>query len=764
MRPVLVGLAILAAAAVPARAERTLLADDYLDRLRGMWLGEILGNYAGRPVEGQRLRGGLTYAIDWADLAATDPWQGDDDTVFESMYASMLAGAPAPSPADVQDAWEAHVVPANCYIANRQARWLMDYGIGVPDTGSIHYNMHWYAIDSQITTEAVGAAAPGMRQQAADLAADFGGVTNDGYALHAAQFYAAMYAAAPFETDVADVVAKGLEVVPASSRTSTIIEDVCAWHADDLADGTPDWRSTQEKIWDAYGLGDTEPGRYHDWIESAVNTALTTMAILYGEGDFKQTVEIAVQGGYDADCNPATAGGLVGLMSGYSGLPADLTAAATDTYEVAGLTGVPTPTTISAVAATWQAAAEQQILAAPGGSIDGTGPGRTYHLPDDVLAPTLEKWDPDGPAGLVHVIGTVGGTVAASASVEAPVQERDRDNLDQIIDGIVDVTYNGHVPYATDDGDNAQPAGGDWYQVAFDRDVAMTSVVFTEGDIVWDRINSDPRVTAVRGGYFEDLTVEVRQGGTFVPVSNIVFSEPLDPYTYYQSIELSFDWTTGDAVRIRGTAGGAAEFTTILELEVRGALDLGDGNLVVDYATPPAGDYSPEFLAVEALVASGFQDGPGGYWDGPGIQSSAAAAMADHATALAVFDNAGPGGGKADLEGEPVDATAVLVKYTWYGDINLDGVVDFNDYNIIDNTFLGGATTDQHWQRGDLNYDGVADFNDYNLIDNTYLAHAGETLGASGGGLPVPTPEPATLALVAVGAAAVASRRRTIRR
>jgi len=190
------------------------------------------------------------------------------------------------------------------------------------------------------------------------------------------------------------------------------------------------------------------------------------------------------------------------------------------------------------------------------------------------------------------------------------------------------------------------------------------------------------------------------------------------------------------------------------------AVDLTVNNLIVDYTTPPTpGGYSAEFLAVEALVASGFQDGPGGYWDGPGIQSSAAAGTADHATALAVFDNAGPGGGKADLEGEPVDATSVLVKYAWFGDINLDGVVDFNDYNIIDNTFLGGDTANQHWQRGDLNYDTVVDFNDYNLIDNTYLAHAGETLAVSAP--PSPTPEPATVALVCLGAAGLLLRRRS---
>ena len=59
LRPAMLA-AIIMAAAAPALAERTLSADDYLDKLRGMWLGEILGNYAGRPYEGAyATRGGV---------------------------------------------------------------------------------------------------------------------------------------------------------------------------------------------------------------------------------------------------------------------------------------------------------------------------------------------------------------------------------------------------------------------------------------------------------------------------------------------------------------------------------------------------------------------------------------------------------------------------------------------------------------------------------------------------------------------------------
>ena len=412
-----------------------------------------------------------------------------------------------------------------------------------------------------------------MRQTAADLAGRLGSVTNDGYAVHAAQFYAAMYAAAPLETDVEAVVAKGLEVVPATSRTYAIIQDVRAWYAADKADGVLDWRATQGMIYDKY-VGAGALGRYRNWLESSVNTALTTLAILYGQGDFKRTVAIGVAGGFDSDCNPATAGGLVGLMKGWSGLPPDLTAAAADNYHLATFVNYPPDTTLTEIARQQQAVAERQILLA-GGTIEGEGAARVYRLPDaDAVRPPIEKPDPTGPRGLVAAVRAAGGTVATSASVEKRNPASDRDNLDQIIDGITDVSYNGHLPYTTYDGTNPQPPGGDFYQLSFDRKAIFTSLVFYEGDIAWNGINADPREVEPKGGYFESLTItiEVGNGGVFEPAVVTAVSEPLDPYAYFQRIEFTLDPIEGDAIRIRGEAGGTQEFTSIVELEGYGYL------------------------------------------------------------------------------------------------------------------------------------------------------------------------------------------------
>ena len=63
-----------------------------------------------------------------------------------------------------------------------------------------------------------------------------------------------------------------------------------------------------------------------------------------------------------------------------------------------------------------------------------------------------------------------------------------------------------------------------------------------------------------------------------------------------------------------------------------------------------------------------------------------------------------------------VNATDVLVKYTYGGDANLDGLLDGADYGLIDNYIQFPGTTG--WGNGDFNYDGVIDGADYGILDN----------------------------------------------
>jgi hypothetical protein len=56
----------------------------------------------------------------------------------------------------------------------------------------------------------------------------------------------------------------------------------------------------------------------------------------------------------------------------------------------------------------------------------------------------------------------------------------------------------------------------------------------------------------------------------------------------------------------------------------------------------------------------------------------------------------------------------ILVKYTYYGDADFNGSVDFDDYVRTDGGFNTGGL---HWLTGDYDGNGAVDFDDYVLLD-----------------------------------------------
>ena len=69
----------------------------------------------------------------------------------------------------------------------------------------------------------------------------------------------------------------------------------------------------------------------------------------------------------------------------------------------------------------------------------------------------------------------------------------------------------------------------------------------------------------------------------------------------------------------------------------------------------------------------------------------------------------------------PIASASVLIKLTYYGDANLDGTINADDYALLDRGFAQHAST---WQEGDFNYDGIINSQDYLLIDQTLFSQA----------------------------------------
>jgi hypothetical protein len=156
---------------------------------------------------------------------------------------------------------------------------------------------------------------------------------------------------------------------------------------------------------------------------------------------------------------------------------------------------------------------------------------------------------------------------------------------------------------------------------------------------------------------------------------------------------------TNHRVLVIGLAGTATP--PLFSIDPTSSLDLSDNDLLV---------HDGNLASIDGLLTTGFNSA-GGYWNGPGIQSSAAARQL--LTALGVGQPSSSG----TIDGESVNTSDVEVRYTYYGDANLDGHVDGSDYSKIDYGFTHHLAG---WANGDFNYDGVVDGSDYTLIDNAF--------------------------------------------
>src|SRR5262249_24014495 len=137
-------------------------------------------------------------------------------------------------------------------------------------------------------------------------------------------------------------------------------------------------------------------------------------------------------------------------------------------------------------------------------------------------------------------------------------------------------------------------------------------------------------------------------------------------------------------------------------------LDIGENDWVVDY--PSAGP-SP-FATLAAQVAQGYNTGD---WLGTGITSRFAAATASsmHPTAVGIAESSNVFASfPASFSGVNVDSSAVLMRYTYSGDANLDGTVDTIDFNLLAASF---GQSGKSWYNGDFSYNGTVDTVDFNL-------------------------------------------------
>jgi ADP-ribosylglycohydrolase len=302
--------AVPVVAAKPSNQIIEIPCDVLEDKIRGGFLGQVIGDLNGLKHE-------MKYILDPGNVehytpALPDGAWTDDDTDIEWPYVLEIQRTNdlLIPPHRISEIWQEHI-NRRIWCSHLYVRQIMDLGIDPPLTGRVEINP-WadFNLSGQFVSESWGLISPGMPQTAARIGIHYTHVSVQGEAIQSTQMMDSMIAAAFLTSSMEKILDSGAEALDPHSVMSEIMTDVRRWHKEN----PKDWRATRKLTKDKYCKygGHDMRDRNGVWL----NGASTISALLYGDGDFVQTVRNAFNFGWDADNNAAASGAILGVIKG----------------------------------------------------------------------------------------------------------------------------------------------------------------------------------------------------------------------------------------------------------------------------------------------------------------------------------------------------------------------------------------------------------------------------------------------------------------
>ena len=356
------------------------IPSDYEHRVYAGWLGKCIGVRFGAPLENwtyQDIRDHLGELDGYLPLPEGKIFKPDDDTNLPLILIRALQYyGPEITAEQMGDAW------LNYLGDQRATLWWGGYGVSTehtaylnlkagtpaPDSGSTALNGVVMAeqIGGQIFSDIWGLVAPNDPALAADYAAKAASVSHDGNGVYGGMFIAAMVSAAFSENDPQRLIEAGLSVIPEQCEYAQTVRAVLDFHRQQ----PDDWHAAYHFIAERWG---DYPGVVH----IIPNAAVIVMALLYGEGDFSRSIQIANMAGWDTDCNVGNVGAIMGVAVGLEGIETRWREPMNDLLVAASIIGTRNLT---------DAASNAHLLAGLGREIAGeaappVGPRYPFELP-----------------------------------------------------------------------------------------------------------------------------------------------------------------------------------------------------------------------------------------------------------------------------------------------------------------------------------------------------------------------------------------------
>lgn len=319
----------------PSLPELELDEDRLHNRLQAAWLGRCAGCVLGKPVEGwdrETIRSYLQLARaypleDYVPRLEPMPYgyemhpswpevvrgsirfvAHDDDIDYTIIALHILETRGFDfGLEDVAETWMSRVPYLATYTAERAAYRNLVCGLRPPDTAT-YRNPYREWIGAQIRADMWGYVSPGDLERAAELAFKDAALSHTRNGIYGEMWASALVAASFVAPSMRIALEAALTKVPPRSRLAEALRYVF-----DLCERGLGWEVARSEIEERYG--------HYSFVHTINNAAVVAAALMWGEGDYARTVGLAVQGGWDSDCNGATAGSAFGAMHGMESLP-----------------------------------------------------------------------------------------------------------------------------------------------------------------------------------------------------------------------------------------------------------------------------------------------------------------------------------------------------------------------------------------------------------------------------------------------------------
>ncbi|MBQ9116933.1 MAG: ADP-ribosylglycohydrolase family protein [Clostridia bacterium] len=298
---------------------RKLSKKDYIEKMKGCWLGKSIGGTLGTPFEPTR----GVFDIDYYTADLSNGMLPNDDLDLQLVWLNAAERYKTELNAQIlADYWILGVIP----------NWA-EYGVGksnmrmglIPPVTGKYRNNYKDSNGAWIRSEIWACLAPGHPEIAAKYAFEDACADHADEGVYGEIFIAAIESAAFVESDKFKLIDIGLSYIPKDCECAKAVRRIIELYRSGI-----DWKAARYQLmkdfpgsFGAQWRGVEEGISNSDWgYDAPNNIAITLIGWLYAGDDFGRALCITTGCGEDSDCTAGALGAILGILLGAEGIPA----------------------------------------------------------------------------------------------------------------------------------------------------------------------------------------------------------------------------------------------------------------------------------------------------------------------------------------------------------------------------------------------------------------------------------------------------------